>query len=191
MELEKGEISKSSKGLVELKQILRELNLPFILEGGVLLGAVREGGFIPWDDDVGVALRAEDLYPKREELLRALGAAGFQFHSMDSSYENLKINVTKYDTRYELLAWYLKGRMRRRAHFRMPKRFLDVTQDITFLGEMYPCPSPPEAYLRHFYGNWKKPKKEGRIFTIRCFDQGVFWGRHLRKLREFFSKRIR
>ena len=191
MDLEKRGIPKSSEGLVELKRILGELNLPFILEGGVLLGAVREGGFIPWDDDVGVALRAEDLNPKKEDLLRALDAAGFQFLSMDSSYENFKINVTKYDTRYELLAWYLKGRMRRRAHYRMPKRFLDVTQDITFLGEVYPCPSPPEAFLRHFFGNWKKPKKTGRIFTIRCFDQRVFWGRHLRRLRTLFGKRIR
>jgi phosphorylcholine metabolism protein LicD len=107
LDLEIQEIPKSSSGLVEVKRILGALNLPFILEGGVLLGAVREGGFIPWDDDVGVALRAEDLYPKREELLRVLDAAGFQFHSMDSSYENLKINVTKYDTRYELIAWYL------------------------------------------------------------------------------------
>ena len=191
MDLEKRGIPKSSEGLVELKRILGELNLPFILEGGVLLGAVREGGFIPWDDDVGVALRAEDLYPKREELLRALDAAGFQFHSMDSSYEHFKTHVPKSDTRYELLARYLKGRMRRRAHYRMPKRFLDVTQDITFLGEVYPCPSPPEAYLRHFFGNWKKPKKTGRIFTIRCFDQRVFWGRHLRRLRTLFGKRIR
>ena len=166
-------------GLVELKRILEELELLFILEGGVLLGAVREGDFIPWDDDVGVALRTEELYREREPLLQALAAGGFALHSMDPSYENFKINVVKYDTRYELLGWYLKGRMRRRDHYRMPKRFMDNTQG---------CPSPPEGYLKHFYGNWRTPKSKGRFFSIRCYDQRRFWTRQLKKAFGVFSR---
>jgi lipopolysaccharide cholinephosphotransferase len=40
--------------------LCREHNLRYWLDGGTLLGAVRHGGFIPWDDDVDVCLPLAD-----------------------------------------------------------------------------------------------------------------------------------
>lgn len=42
--------------LDEIKRVCSEHNLDYFLIGGTLLGAVRHQGFIPWDDDLDVAM---------------------------------------------------------------------------------------------------------------------------------------
>lgn len=46
--------------LIEFDTICREHDLRYSLYGGTLLGAVRHGGFIPWDDDVDVVMPRAD-----------------------------------------------------------------------------------------------------------------------------------
>lgn len=67
--------------------ICRDNNIPYMLTGGNVLGAVRHGGFIPWDDDMDVALLDKD-YKRLIKVLRKYKSDKYvlQEHKSDPDY---------------------------------------------------------------------------------------------------------
>ena len=46
--------------LMAVDKVCREHGLHYYIYDGTMLGAVRHGGFIPWDDDLDIAMPRED-----------------------------------------------------------------------------------------------------------------------------------
>ncbi|MDR3208292.1 MAG: LicD family protein [Rickettsiales bacterium] len=64
------------KCLAAFDRLCKDNGLVYWLDFGTLLGAVRHGGFIPWDDDLDVGMPRAD-YEKLESIARALPEKGF------------------------------------------------------------------------------------------------------------------
>ena len=53
----------------KIDKICRDNDIKYSLIDGSLLGAVRHNGFIPWDDDIDIALSRPNFYKLREVLI--------------------------------------------------------------------------------------------------------------------------
>lgn len=78
------------KIMLEFDRICDKHNLDYVLAFGSMLGAVRHGGFIPWDDDIDVFME-RDQYLMLVEILKKELREPFYFQCFEV---NDKYNVT-------------------------------------------------------------------------------------------------
>lgn len=75
--------------LFTIDDFCKENGIPYYLEGGTALGAVRHKGFIPWDDDIDICMDIKD-YEKFCNLFIQAPPKGLalQIHRTDHNYIN-------------------------------------------------------------------------------------------------------
>lgn len=101
--------------LLVVDKIFRENEIDYWLDGGTLLGAVRHGGFIPWDDDLDINVRVSDLSRIRKVLKSELPEnMCFQDVTTDWNYHMLICKVRDKNSIFDELA---SKRMKERGIF--------------------------------------------------------------------------
>ena len=89
----------------EIDRICRKYNLKYNIAFGTLLGAIRHGGFVPWDDDADINMPYEDYLKLIEVIDDELDAEKYYFRYQDKeedcniTYAHLKRNGTVYTKR--------------------------------------------------------------------------------------------
>lgn len=151
------ELAEQEQGLVRLCEVLDAAGVPYLLSGGTLLGAARDGDFIRWDWDVEVSVRSEHFEGRMDELAGLLGDAGLTVHARDDDADNLKLVLHHGAAVYELRAYRRRGARRLRRDFATLDRFFDEAVTVTLRGREYPCLGPLDEYLTHRYGDWRTP----------------------------------
>lgn len=65
--------------LEQIDRICRENNITYFADWGTMLGCVRHGGFVPWDDDLDICMKRED-YTRFKELAPNLLPKEYTIH---------------------------------------------------------------------------------------------------------------
>lgn len=97
--------------LKDIDSLCRKNDIPFWLNGGSALGAVRHKGFIPWDDDADIAMMRSD-YERFVEVMKEQCPQEYVFQCFDT------------DERYNVLIPAMKIR-RRGTYIQEVNRLLD------------------------------------------------------------------
>lgn len=94
------------EALVVIAKILKENEIPYFLDAGTLLGAIRDKSFIPWDNDIDIGVNPENepTLEDIKELSNKICANGFNVTSTLT-----KICVRKENTDVEINIQFYKN----------------------------------------------------------------------------------
>jgi len=159
----------AEENLMELKRAFDSQGVKFWLTGGVLLGAVRDKDFIPWDEDIDLIMLAEDYDSSFCDQLRAKN-----FVCSETRIYLNKVSavaLTKRNIRTDLILQYyypLDDVYVYLAKYPCdhgiitPAKFYKNDCFIEFLGQKFRVPNPPEEWLDWVFDKkWRTPVKTG------------------------------
>ena len=155
----------AAERLIDIKRILDQLGAVFFIASGTCLGAIRDGQFIEWDDemDMGSVIGLNGLDEKTiDRGIAAFEDNGYYVH-VDRSSRHIGVHVVKESIRADWTCHRIIGdSVFQYPGVRTSLELFTQLKEIDFIGEKFLVPNPPEKYLETKYGsNWATPKGPG------------------------------
>ena len=179
-----GDYLRQAEALLQkVVQILQVNVNNYSLEGGTLLGIVREGRLLPWDSDVDLSVMYDDIHDL-DRLLKSLKKSGLRVRLRKNTNidERLpadmpRIIKIRFKRFFGLLKSkvcldvFIKYRVGDKVYWGVgdlmqsaPAYYYDSYDTINFKGERLSVPVEFKLYLDHKYGDWKTPVKKWSTF---------------------------
>ena len=148
--------------LREIDRICRKHDIKYFISYGTMLGAVRHGGFIPWDDDVDVAMLRSEFEKFRQIAPKELNNCfSYESHVNHNGYHYFFDRITARDT-------YFASKYS--DDYEMHK---GISIDIFVLDNV---PADPKAAYRFWQGlmrrrmimnvRWKNTARKGKAYLL-------------------------
>ena len=150
------------------KELLDEKHLPFYLCFGTLLGAVRNHGLIPGDEDIDIYVTDETklrsilpfMYDRGLKVVRINEGMVYSFRLNGGAY--IDIYIQRSITGISIWKSYCYSLA---SNCYTPQKLLDGYIEIDFLEGKYLIPKNYEALLELWYGKtWRTPIRSHSIF---------------------------
>jgi len=186
-----GDVSLTGKYLLQAEKllfhaanVLKNQSRNYWLEGGTLLGIVREDRLLPWDNDVDLSVMYDDVL-NFDSMISALKKGGYRVRTrnvdVDCEYLQkgmprvIKLRLNYFFGLFKskvCLDIFVKYRSGNKVYWvvnglvkSVPARFHKQFSTITFKNQLLSVPDDVHNYLEYRYGDWRQPVKQWNTFT--------------------------
>lgn len=179
-------LKKARKLLSDIVDYLEKQQIDYHLEGGTLLGFVRDGEFLEWDHDIDLSIPsvfAADFYSMR----RKLWLKGYRITNRRSIVDHGPIKkdgyrIFKVKRIFGSLLSMFSGKIRdkqlvadifvkydngqdtywiaKKKIMKVPSLHYGGYDEIEYMGKSYRVPVRCPEYLTHKFGDWSVPVKD-------------------------------
>jgi len=178
------------KILIQMTRLLEDNHIPCFIDHGTLLGLVRDGDILPWDDDIDLSVDFSSRYrvfdlliDNKEQFLdngRMEGILEILYNSID---EEVAIWLTIQDAKGQRNTFnvgisffqFVNGLALEAINWSPEHFYLESSFLETGLGR-FRIPADVKEYLRLHYGNWQTPVKDiafGEIDNFKTIESTV------------------